>query len=69
MAQARPAESYYGANVIAVLFILINSLLSWFADWLERWLRNRKKGSTTVVDSQMMEEQAPDIHLQDGGKP
>ncbi|GAA4420338.1 amino acid ABC transporter permease [Actinokineospora soli] len=71
IAQARPAQSYYGANVIAtlvviaVLFILINSLLSWFASWLERWLRSRKKGGGTVVGADMVEEQAPGIHLQD----
>ena len=74
MAQARPAQSYYGANVIAtlvviaVIFILINSLLSWLASWLERWLRSRKKGGGTVVGAEMLEEQAPGIHLQDEPK-
>lgn len=48
--QARPASSYYQANtiatltVIAAIFILINRLLTWFANWLERWLRARGKG-------------------------
>ncbi|OLF16870.1 amino acid ABC transporter permease [Actinophytocola xanthii] len=67
--QARPAQSYYGGNaiatliVIAVLFILINSLLSWFASWLERRLRRRKKGSGAVLGTDMIEEQAPGMHL------
>ncbi len=65
MAQARPAQAYYGGNVIATLaviaaiFIVINSLLSWFAGWLEKWLRGRTKGSGTVLHSEMVEEQAP----------
>jgi glutamate transport system permease protein len=71
MAQARPAQSYYNANVIATLvviaaiFFVINSLLSWFASWLEKWLRGRTKGSGTVVGSGMIEEQAPGMHITD----
>ncbi len=55
IAQARPAQSFYGANVIATLtviaaiFIVINSLLSLAANRLEKWLRNRTKGTGTVV--------------------
>jgi glutamate transport system permease protein len=71
MAQARPAQSYYGANVIAtlvviaVIYIVINSLLSWIAGRLEKWLRTRKKGTGAVVGTDMIEEQAPGMHLTD----
>ena len=71
IAKARPAASYYGANtiatlvVIAVIFIAINSLLSWFASWLEKWLRRRKKGTGAVVGSGMIEEQAPGMPMTD----
>lgn len=71
IAQARPAQSFYGANVIAtltviaVIFIVINSLLSWFASWLERWLRQRTKGTGAVVGADLVEEQAPGMHLDD----
>lgn len=69
--QARPAASFYGANaiatlvVIAALFIAINLLLSWFANWLERKLRQRKKGSTAVLGAEMIEEQAPGMAMTD----
>jgi glutamate transport system permease protein len=71
IAKARPAQSYYGANtiatlvIIAVIFIVINSLLTWFAGWLEGWLRRRKKGTGAVVAGDMVEEQAPGMHLTD----
>jgi glutamate transport system permease protein len=71
IAQARPAQSYYGANVVATLvviaaiFIVINSLLSWFASWLEKWLRQRKKGTGAVVGAAMMEEQIPAVGITD----
>jgi glutamate transport system permease protein len=71
IAQARPAASYYGANmiatlaVIAVIFIVLNYLLTSFANWLERWLRQRKKSTGTVVGGDMVEEQAPGMHLTD----
>jgi glutamate transport system permease protein len=63
IAQARPAQSFYGANVIATLtviaaiFIVINSLLSLVANRLEKWLRNRTKGTGTVVGSTAMDGQ------------
>lgn len=69
MAQARPAAAFYGGNVIATLtviaaiFIVINSLLSWFASWLEGWLRRRKKGTGAVVGAEMVEEQAPGMGI------
>ena len=71
ISKARPAASYYGANVIAtlvviaVVFILLNSLLSSFANWLEKWLRRSKKGTGSVVGGDMIEEQAPGMHLTD----
>lgn len=69
--QARPAASFYGANaiatlvIIAALFIAINLLLSWFANWLEKKLRQRKKGSTAVLGAEMIEEQAPGMAMTD----
>lgn len=69
--QARPAASYYNANtiatlaVIAVIFIVVNSLLSMFAGWLERRLRRRKKGTGAVLGADMIEEQAPGIAVTD----
>ena len=69
IAQARPAQSFYGANVIAtlvviaVIFILLNSLLTWLASRLERWLRQRSKGGGSFVDTSLVEEQAPGMHL------
>lgn len=78
IAQARPAQSFYGANVIAtlvviaVIFIVLNSLLTWLASWLERWLRQRKKGAGAFVSTDLVEEQAPGMHLTDmdaDGKP
>lgn len=76
IAQARPAQSFYGANVIATLvviaaiFILINSLLTGFASWLEQWLRRRTKSSGAIVSTELVEEQAPGMHLDDmkGGR-
>lgn len=73
LAQARPAQSFYGANVIAtlvviaVIFIVINSLLTWFASWLERWLRQRKRGGGTTLSTELVEEQAPGMHLSGPG--
>lgn len=69
--QARPAAAFYNANaiatltVIAVIFIILNSLLSWFANWLERWLRRSKKGTGAVVGTDMIEEQAPGMSMTD----
>jgi glutamate transport system permease protein len=69
--QARPAAAYYQANavatlvVIAALFIIINSLLSLFANWLEKRLRRRKKGTGAVLGAEMIEEQAPGMAITD----
>ena len=69
--QARPAAAFYGANavatlvVIAALYIIINSLLSLFANWLEKRLRRRKKGTGTVLGAGMIEEQAPGMAIRD----
>ncbi|MGH3757937.1 amino acid ABC transporter permease [Actinophytocola sp.] len=69
--QARPAASFYGANtiatlvVIAVLFIIVNSLLSLFANWLEKRMRRRKKGTGAVLGAEMIEEQAPGMAMTD----
>jgi glutamate transport system permease protein len=63
IAKARPASSFYGANVIATLviialiFIVINSLLSLAAGRLERWLRQRKKGTGAVVGADAVQDQ------------
>lgn len=63
MAQVRPAAAFYGGNIIAtltvvaVIYIVLNSLLTWFAGWLERWLRQRKKGTGAVVGGATTEEQ------------
>jgi glutamate transport system permease protein len=71
IAKARPAASYYGANtiatlvVIATIFIVINLLLSWFASWLEKFLRRSKKSTGAVVGGGMVEEQAPGMHITD----
>lgn len=67
--KARPAQSFYGGNaiatlvIIAIIFIAINFLLTSFASWLEKWLRQRKKGTGAVVATDMVEEQAPGMHL------
>ncbi|MCT2584047.1 amino acid ABC transporter permease [Actinophytocola gossypii] len=71
LAQARPAASFYQANtiatlvVIAVVFIVLNYLLTSFANWLERRLRRGKKSTGAVVGGDMVEEQAPGMHLTD----
>lgn len=69
MSTVGEAAAFYGGNIIATLtvvaaiYIVINSLLSWFASWLERWLRTRKKGTGAVVGADMMEEQAPGMGI------
>lgn len=68
IAKARPAQSFY-ANAIATLvviasiFIVLNFILTSFAAWLEKWLRTRKKGGGTVLSGDMVEEQAPGMHM------
>lgn len=70
IASARPAAAYYfnmvpTLIVITALFIAVNFLLTSLASWLEKWLRTRKRG-TSVVAGDMVEEQAPGMHLDDG---
>jgi len=72
MAQFRPLPtSDYRPSVlatltaIAVIFLVLNSILTTFANWLEKWLRQRKKGTGTVVTADLMEEQAPGVRLED----
>ena len=71
IAQARPAASFYGANavatlvVIAAIFIIINMLLSSFANWLERRMRRRKKGTGAVLGADAIQEQAPGMPMTD----
>jgi glutamate transport system permease protein len=45
--------------VVAVLYIVVNWMLSWFAGWLERRMRRSKKSTGAVVAPDMVEEQAP----------
>ncbi|MQA62259.1 MAG: ABC transporter permease subunit [Actinophytocola sp.] len=71
IAAARPSYSFYNnviatLVVIAVLFIALNYLLTSFANWLEKYLRQRKRGSTAVVAPDMVEEQAPGMHMGGG---
>lgn len=78
MAQVSEAAAYYGGNIIAtltvvaVIYIALNSVLTWFAGWLERWLRQRKKGTGAVVTGGGgMEEQVPAVgvaEMQDPGR-
>ncbi|HEY7595865.1 MAG TPA: amino acid ABC transporter permease [Actinophytocola sp.] len=73
MAQVRPAAAFYGGNIIAtltvvaVIYIVLNSLLTWFAGWLERWLRQRKKGTGAVVGGGAMDEQVPAVGVAEAG--
>lgn len=51
--------------VIAVIFIVLNFVLTSFAGWLEKYLRTRTKGSRAVLTADMVEEQAPGMHIED----
>ncbi|MFJ5104626.1 amino acid ABC transporter permease [Streptomyces sp. NPDC088554] len=54
LSQNRAITANYGANtiatlvVIALIYIVLNSLLTAFAGWLEKWLRRGKKSSGEV---------------------
>lgn len=73
ISQARPLNTATGIDagiiaslvVIALVFIVLNFLLTSFTGWLEKKLRTRKKGSRTVLAAGMVEEQAPGMHLED----
>jgi glutamate transport system permease protein len=73
MAQVRPAAAFYGGNIIAtltvvaVIYIVLNSLLTWVAGRLERWLRQRKKGTGAVVGGGAMDEQIPAVGVAETG--
>jgi glutamate transport system permease protein len=73
MAQVRPAAAFYGGNIIAtltvvaVIYIVLNSLLTWVAGRLERWLRQRKKGTGAVVGGGAAEEQVPAVGIVETG--
>lgn len=72
IASARPASSYYFNTiatlvVIAAIYILLNFILTSFAGWLEKWLRTRKRGGSSVVAGDWVEEQAPGIHYDKPG--
>ncbi|GAA5114490.1 amino acid ABC transporter permease [Haloechinothrix salitolerans] len=71
IAKARPASSFYfnviaTLVVIAAIYIVLNFILTSFASWLEKWLRTRKRGGTSVVAGDWVEEQAPGIHFEEG---
>jgi len=51
--------------VIAALYIIINSLLSIFANWLEKRLRRGKRSTGAVLGADMIEEQAPGMAMTD----
>jgi glutamate transport system permease protein len=71
MSTVSEAAGFYHGNIIATLtvvaavYIVLNSLLTWFAGRLERWLRERKKGTGAVVGTDMIEEQAPGMEFTD----
>ncbi len=71
IASARPASSFYfnviaTLVVIAAIYIVLNFILTSFASWLEKWLRTRKRGGTSVVAGDWVEEQAPGMHYEEG---
>ncbi|MGW0751192.1 amino acid ABC transporter permease [Streptomyces sp. NPDC002587] len=41
--------------VIALIYIVVNFALTTFASWLERWLRQSKKGTGAVVEADVAE--------------
>lgn len=69
ISKARPAAAFYNQStiaslvIIAVVFIVINFALTSLASWLEKWLRTRKRGTGAVVAADMVEEQAPGMHM------
>ncbi|MET8506626.1 amino acid ABC transporter permease [Streptomyces sp. NPDC004787] len=64
LASVRPMSANYGANtiasftVVAVVFVILNFLLTTFASWLEARLRRGKKTTGAVVGADTVEELA-----------
>jgi glutamate transport system permease protein len=62
LAQNRTITANYGANtiatftVIAIMYIIINSSLTSFAGWLERWLRRARRSGGAVLGAETTEE-------------
>ncbi|NUU25642.1 MAG: amino acid ABC transporter permease [Streptomycetaceae bacterium] len=70
LASVRPMSANYGANtiasftVVAVLFVVLNFLLTSFASWLEGRLRRGRKATGAVVGAGAVEELAtPGEHM------
>ncbi|MEV6329080.1 amino acid ABC transporter permease [Streptomyces sp. NPDC051909] len=75
LASVRPMSANYGANtiasftVVAVVFVILNFLLTTFASWLEGRLRRGKKSTGAVVGVEAVEELAvPGEHPPGGGE-
>ncbi|MCR0991114.1 MULTISPECIES: amino acid ABC transporter permease [Streptomyces] len=54
-------SAFYGNTipsfiVVAVIFVVLNLILTTFASWLEKWLRNRKKSSGAVLGAAAIED-------------
>lgn len=49
--------------VVAVIYIVVNFLLSQFAAWLERRMRRSKRSTGAVVATDAIEEQAPGMRM------
>ncbi|MEN8654452.1 amino acid ABC transporter permease [Streptomyces sp. 21So2-11] len=74
LASVRPMSANYGANtiasftVVAVIFVLLNFLLTTFASWLEGRLRRGKKSTGAVLGVNAVAELAtPGEHVVPGG--
>ncbi|MCL7381172.1 amino acid ABC transporter permease [Streptomyces sp. 35G-GA-8] len=73
LAQNRAITANYGANtiatltVIALLYILLNFLLTTFAGWLEKRLRQGKKGTGAVPRTGEPQHAYGPGHTMDGG--
>ncbi|MFI8521747.1 amino acid ABC transporter permease [Streptomyces sp. NPDC085481] len=76
LASVRPMSANYGANtiasftIVAVVFVILNFLLTTFASWLEGRLRRGKKSTGAVVGVDAVEElAAPGEHGGPGAGP
>ncbi|WP_370416227.1 amino acid ABC transporter permease [Streptomyces fradiae] len=75
LASVRPMSANYGANtiasftIVAVVFVILNFLLTTFASWLEGRLRRGKRSTGAVVGVEAVEELAvPGEHPPGGGE-